>query len=219
MGTFADTTIAYNGNQALQQLKKNTFDLVSSDVMMPEMDGFELRTQMNEDPRWKSTPFILLTARDFTADRLRGFQLGVDDYLIKPFNPEELRARIYNLLKNSHTRKQLDDLEVTDANTKFINEVVQEINVQLDNPTLKVADLAKTKNYSPKQFGRIVKKITGMSPVEFILEIRLQKAYQLIKSNQGYQISTVRDKVGILSPSYFTTKFKQRFGVNPKELF
>ena len=213
-----DCTLAYNGVQAISTLKKQSFDLISSDVMMPEMDGFEFRQQINKDPRLKNTPFILLTARNLPEDRLKGFQLGVDDYLVKPFNPEELKARVLNLIKNKISREEADESSSNTAEEKLLEQLRSTVESNLDDPEFKVTDLAERINYSPRQLGRILKKLTGLSSVEFILEIRMQRAYQLLKSGRFHTINEVRYQIGIESPSYFSQKFKNRFGVNPKDL-
>ena len=213
-----DITIAYNGSQAMNVIKKQSFDLISSDVMMPEMDGFEFRAKVNEDVRMNNTPFIMLTARNFSEDRLKGLRLGVDDYLIKPFNPEELKARINNLLRNKISRAKLELEENESVNSNMLNQIKQFVESKIDEPELKISQLAKEVNFSERQFRRILKKLTGMSPVEFILEVRLQKAYQLLKTKSSHSINEIRYQVGVSSASYFTNKFRERFGVNPKDL-
>ena len=217
-------TTVYNGKEALQKLKTADFDLITSDVMMPEMNGFEFREKVNEDPRWKDVPFIMLTARIMEEDRLKGFQLGIDDYITKPFSSTEILVRINNLLKNRIARNQYaqDTSQTKDHETNvdsdWLARAEELVLKNLDNPDYDVPGLAKDLTYSKRQLGRKLKKLTGLSPVSFILEIRLQKAYRMIQERRFGTINEVRHDVGISSASYFSRKFKERFGVSPGDL-
>ena len=215
-----DCEAAYNGLQALAKVKKNKYDLISSDIMMPEMDGFEFRERVNQDEMLRTTPFIMLTARILEDDKLKGFQLGIDDYITKPFSSSEFKARVHNLLKNKVDRDQAEkDDDVTEnVREKTIDEAYDIVSTHLDDLSFSVESFAEKMNYSSRQLGRILKKHCGLSPVAFILEVRLQKAYQLLKSGTYQSIKEVRYEVGIESASYFTSKFKERFGVNPTHL-
>ena len=217
---------AFNGKEALTKLESNNFDLITSDVMMPEMDGFEFRETVNKNSNWRQTPFIMLTARALENDKLQGFDLGVDDYITKPFSSKELLARIENLLKNKSERDAFQKENGSEnskseqpqsAEKELLKQTEKIVLDNLDDPTFKVTDLAKKIGYSQRQLARIIRKLTGLSPVNFILEIRLQKAYQLFQSRQFMTVSEVRYEIGIESAAYFTTKFKARFGKNPKE--
>ena len=198
-------------------------DLITSDVMMPNMDGFTLRQKINEQAEWKTIPFVLLTARTLESDKLKGFQLGIDDYVTKPFSLPELEARIHNLLKNKEVRREALELsEIDDATLPFSREelLLQEaekiVLEKMDDPQFSVEVLAKQLGYSQRQLGRVFSKQTGLTLVKFILELRLQKARQLLESRQFATVTEVRYEVGIESASYFTKKFTERFGKNPK---
>ncbi len=220
----------FHGKEALQWLERNEPpDLIISDVMMPQMDGFELRAALKNHVRWKDIPFIFLTASGAEQDVLKGFSLGVDDYLVKPFHPAELVARVQNVLWRSQRRRHFSDLpaagqrlaeEKTEvsADAALLQRAEQVVLAQLDKPGFKVADLAEALNYSKRQLSRIIGKLTGMTPVEFILEIRLQKAMELLRKGKYATVAEVRYAVGIESASYFTTKFRKRFGVSPSEV-
>ena len=211
-------TISYNGRQALELVEKKDFDLITSDVMMPEMDGFEFRNRINQDPRRQNTPFIMLTARSLEEDKLKGFQLGVDDYLTKPFSAAELIARMNNLIKNKLARlREGENIEVS-FEDNFLERAKQVVSDNIGNPHFKVPDLASRLNYSPRQLGRILRRITGLTPVEFILELRLQLAYELVRQGRFGSLGEVRDEIGIESASYFSSKFRERFGVNPSDV-
>lgn len=213
-------TRAYNGREALSKLEREQFDLISSDVMMPEMNGFELRERLNDLKLAEYIPFIMLSARILEEDKLRGFKLGIDDYITKPFSPLEYKARVRNLIYNKIKRLEIRD-EVSKSNTieeSLVERAKAIVLEHLDDTTFKVNDLATHFNYSSRQFSRILQKETGLSPVGFILEVRLQKAYHLIKYEGFSTINEVRYEIGIESASYFSKSFKQRFGVSPTSL-
>lgn len=212
---------ALDGKEALEQLQHSSFDLITSDLMMPEMDGFSFRKAINEQASLKHTPFIMLTASAFEADKLEGLRLGVDDYITKPFSSRELIARINNLLKNKIEREaeqaKNQEAVLESVDQQFLKQAEQVVIDHLHDPDFKVADLAKAVGYSQRQLARIIKRLTGLSPVSFILEVRLQKAYHLFQSRQFATVSEIRYEIGIESAAYFTTKFKERFGKSPKE--
>ena len=215
-------TIAHDGQEALKKLKQQSFDLISADVMMPNMDGFTFREKVNKDERFRGIPFIMLTARAIEEDKLKGLQLGVDDYITKPFSKLELKARIHNLLLNKIQRdewkQQREEQEDTpNVELSFIQQVEMIVLKNIDNTDFKVNDLAESMNYSQRQLSRILKKHIGLSPVAYILEIRLQKARQLLEQKKYNSIKEVQFEVGIDSASYFTSKFKERFGKSPSE--
>ncbi len=218
-----ECTLAYDGVEALNILEKGTFDLITSDVMMPHMDGFTLREKINENPDWQRIPFILLTARTLEADRLKGFQLGVDDYITKPFSLPEVEARIRNLLQNKASRENwekdaaLGTANATHPDEQLLRRAEKLVMKKLDDPTFNVEVMAKNLGYSSRHLSRVLGRLTGLSPVQFILELRLQYARRLLEKGQYATISEVRYEIGIESASYFTKKFTERFGKNPSE--
>jgi signal transduction histidine kinase/DNA-binding response OmpR family regulator len=215
---------AFDGEEALSKIEKQTFDLITSDIMMPKLDGFQLREKLNKKEHLKNIPFILISAKTLEEDKVKGFQLGIDDYVVKPFNKNELIARIDNLLVNKKSREhwklQNKDIEpVTDSSDKvLLKKIESEVISNISDESFKIAELASAVGYSQRQLTRILKQYTGMSPVKFILEIRLQKAYKLLQNKSFFTLSEVRYDVGITSSSYFNKKFKERFGINPSEL-
>ena len=211
-----DCEVAYNGIQGMDKLKSHSIDIITSDIMMPSMDGFEFRDKVNKDGRWKSIPFIMLTARSLEEDKIKGLRMGVDDYITKPFSVDEIKARVNNLLKNKQVRKisREEEPEAT-VDEKILENAKELVSTNIDDSNYKVGDLAKDLNYSKRQLARIMKRVAGMTPVEFLLEIRLQQAYRIISERRFATINEVRHKVGIESASYFSKKFKERFGVSP----
>lgn len=213
-------TVAFDGEEALKKIKQQSFDLISCDIMMPNMDGFTFRTEVNKLDAYKNVPFIMLTARAIEEDKLRGLRLGVDDYILKPFNQLELEARIHNLLQNKIQREEIINDKVQSEETpnveiSFLQEAEKIVLNNISNTNFKIADLAEQLNYSPRHLSRILKKASGLSPVAFILEVRLQKARQLLEQQKFNSVKEVQFEIGIDSASYFTTKFKERFGKSP----
>jgi len=222
---FYNCTFAFDGLEGIELAKKQTFDLVASDVMMPKADGYEFKKLLKVLPEYTSIPFILITAKSLSEDKVKGFSIGIDDYITKPFNKEELIVRINNLLKNSDELKlsiktpdnTLKDIPETHAD-KLLKEVADIIMDNISNENFKVEDLASKMNYSQRQLSRILNRYTGLSTIKFIQEIKLREAYKLIESKKFNTISEVQFEVGITSSSYFSEKFKNRFGINPSEL-
>ncbi len=212
-----DCRVALNGREALSWLKQERYDLISSDIMMPEMDGMTFRAEVNKHVAWRNIPFIMLTARAMEEDKLDAFQLGIDDYITKPFSADEYRARVYSLLKNKIARAEEVEVELS-PEEDLVKRAKSLVIEHLSDSSYRVNELAADLNYSTRQLGRKLKKSTGLTPVEFILELRLLKAYDLLKSRRYSTVNEVRYEIGIDSHSYFTTKFKERFGISPSEV-
>lgn len=213
---------ALDGKEGLEKMMKEQFDLVTTDIMMPNMDGFELREEVLKNESKRQIPFVMLTARAMEEDKLRGLRLGVDDYLTKPFSAEELQARIKNLLQNKIEREESEnnpqeEHEALNADQQVMKRAEEFVLEHLDDVKLSVPELSKALGYSQRQITRIIKRISGLTPVNFILEMRLQRGRQLIEQKKYSSIDQVRYEVGIESASYFSRKFKERFGKSPSE--
>ncbi|WP_298778689.1 ATP-binding protein [uncultured Polaribacter sp.] len=219
-------TFALNGVEGLEKFTNNDFDLVISDMLMPEMNGIELRKRLKKDSKGKNTPFIMVTALDYEENKIEAYNVGVDDYIIKPFYKNELIARINNLISNKEIRKtwqeSLDEkdetTQVESFDDKMLKQLYDFVIEHLDDEEYSVTKMAEQANFSKRKLERVIKKITGLTPVKFILEVRLQQAYKKIKNKEEADINSVRYSVGIKSASYFSVKFKSRFGVSPKKL-
>ncbi len=216
---------AFNGEEALKKIKNTSFDLITSDIMMPKIDGFKFKEALSENKRYKSIPFVFISAKSLEEDKLKGFDLGIDDYIVKPFNKNELLARVKNLIENKKSREQwsienkdLLEESIVSFDKKIIDKAEKAVLDNLSNENYKVVDLALEIGYSQRQLTRFLKQYTGMSPVKFILEIRLQKAYVLLQQKAFLTLSEVKYEIGITSTSYFNKKFKERFGVLPNEV-
>lgn len=216
---------AFDGEEALKILRNHKIDLITSDIMMPKMDGMTLLNELKKDEKLSHIPVIMITAKSLEEEKLKAFSLGINDYIIKPFSKNELLARVKNLLKvktqwEQWLFKEKELLSETDESfdKRFLEKMEKIILENLHDENFKVSDLARQIGYSQRQLTRVVKKHTGLSPVQYILELRLQKAYAYIKSKKFDNLSEIRYKVGLNSPSYFNRKFKERFGINPRDL-
>lgn len=222
LGKDYEITQAFDGEDALAKIKERDFDLITSDVMMPKVDGFELREKVNKLPNKKDIPYILITAKVLDRDKIKGYNLGINDYIVKPFNKNELLARVSNLIENSTNKKawklETKEIEAESFDQKLVNQIQQVVEDNMSNEDFKIEDLAREIGYSQRQLSRLLNEYTGMSPVKFVLEIRLQRAYQLIQSKVYPTLSEVKYEIGISSTPYFNTKFKERFGIKPGDL-
>ncbi|WP_254168523.1 DUF2225 domain-containing protein [Chryseosolibacter histidini] len=214
-----------NGREALQWLKTNTPDLILSDVMMPEMDGYEFLHQLKSDAHLRGIPVVMLTARASEEDLLHGLRLGVDDYIVKPFNALELKIRIHNLLTNQLIRKQWQEKPVEpgelppspSTNDIFIKKVEQLVESRAADASLGVPDLAEHLALSERQLYRTTGSLTGMTPAQLIKEIRLKIAFKLLMNKKVTKVSALAAQVGFDNSAYFSQQFLARFGKKPVE--
>lgn len=220
---------AENGREALQLLKTE-FDeaapaLIISDVMMPDMDGFQLCKTIKQNPKFQHIPLILLTARAEDEDRLEGLGLGADDYIVKPFNASELLIRAENLIAIRDMLKQkyasgyvmqVSEVSIQSADEAFLASVQEVIEAQMGNPDLEVPQLADALAMSPRQLRRKIRALTGLSTAGLVRSMRLQRAAQLLTQKAG-SISEIAYQVGFQQPKYFSRQFKQVYGVTPSE--
>ena len=214
-------TVADNGKEGIERLRSASFDLVTADVMMPEMDGISFVKDLKAHSSWQHLPVIMITALSEETDKVAGLRLGIDDYIPKPFNAGELKARVYNLLRNAENRRQgvaeMDNEAI--ANEQQILITAREaVEANLDKNDFGVKDLAEHLNLSERQANRVLKKITGLSSLQFIREIKLQKAYKLLEARKYATIAEVSYAVGFENHSYFARLFSERFGKKPSEL-
>ena len=216
---------AENGKVALDLVRKNTVNLIISDVMMPIMDGFELCNEMKNDVNVSHIPFILLTAQHNLQSRLKGLNSGADAYMEKPFSIELLTAQVGNLLKS---RKLLNktylekpfapvaSLAVSQVDDIFLRKLNDYLEEHLSNEALSVEMLADTKGMSTSSLYRKVKGLSGLSPNDFIRIARLKKAILLMQNGEN-RISEIAFQVGFSSPAYFSTCFQKQYGKTPSE--
>ncbi len=218
---------ADNGQTALEIARENHPDVIISDIMMSEMNGFELCKRIKGDVRTSHIPVILLTAKASVESTEKGFEVGADYYMTKPFNPKLLELRIKNILRTrDHIRHQLlhvQDMSLEPKNLKigskdqdFLNSVVKCVEDNLANSDFGIDHLCKELALSRTQLYRKLKGLVGQSANEFIRSFRLKRAAQLLKT-QELTISEVTYQVGFNDLQYFRYCFKEQFGVNPSE--
>ncbi|MBV6644036.1 MAG: response regulator [Cyclobacteriaceae bacterium] len=214
---------AVNGQEALSLLKSIPRpQLIITDYMMPEMDGYTFMKTLKQLEIFASIPIIFLTARTLESDKLNVLNLGVDDYIIKPFNIKELKHRINILLKygGNQMANMIDankDFPLSEMAT-FKNKLDKYIIENMGNSKLSVIDLGYHFHSSESSIRRKVKAATGQSPASYMKEVRLQIAKRRIEFNEKSSVNEVAHEVGMSNVSYFTQAFKKRFGKLPSEL-
>ena len=220
-----DCFFASDGLQGLKLAKSRQFDLVVSDIMMPGLDGFGFRKNLREIPSYAVTPFILVSAKSLTRDKIEGFGLGVDDFISKPFNKDELVARLKALLENVENRRQwaLENKEQILPPDKHFEETLLSgidrfVLTRLSDETLSTQDVATALGYTSRKLTAAVKLLTGMGLVQYINEIRLREAYLMAVNRVFPTVGEISYAVGMESTSYFNKLFKARYGITPGEL-
>ncbi|MPM76331.1 HTH-type transcriptional activator RhaS [bioreactor metagenome] len=216
---------ASNGNEAIKIIQGNDIDLVVSDVMMPEMDGITLCKTIKKDFEFSHTPVLLLTAKNQIEDRIDCYNAGADAYISKPFEMAVLVARIQNLIANRQKKNKEfqtsfninpKNYEQDSVDGNFLREAIKMIEDNLDNFDFSHEQLIDSMSTSKSTFYRKIKSLTGLSPSEFVRNIRLKHACLMLKNRTG-NISEVSYAVGFNDPKYFSTCFKTEFGLTPRE--
>lgn len=216
---------AADGEAGKEQAFLHSPDLIVSDLMMPKMDGIELCLQLKSDIRTSHIPFILLTALNSDEDKTKGYEVGADSYISKPFSFEMLQTRISKLIEQQQKRQDLfhKTIEITPSSitiTSLDEELVQKallfVEKNMDNTEYSIDDLGKDIGLSRSQLYRKLQSITGLSPIEFIRSIRLKRAAQLLTGSQ-YNVSEIADIVGFNTLKYFNKYFKDEFGMTPTQ--
>lgn len=189
------------------------------------MDGYELCKQIKKDIKTSHIPIIMLTAKAAKVDKLEGLEHGVDDYLVKPFNPEELKIRVRNLIKIREQMREKyrsemilkpHDVIVPSSEKVFLNKLFEIIERKLGDEKFGVDQLSSEIGLSRSQLHRKLKAISDQSTTEFIRNFRLQRAAELIKQNAG-NMAEIAYRVGFSSQAYFTKSFNELFGCSPGE--
>ena len=216
---------AIDGEEGLDKSYEHIPDLIISDVMMPKMDGFVMCSKLKTDARTSHIPIIILTAKATIKDKVNGLGIGADDYIMKPFESEELKARIKNLLEQrkrlqEHFRKhglfKIDEQKITSLDHNFIQKSIEVINNNLSNTNLSVEFLSGNLSVSKSVLNKKLSALTGETPAELIKRIRLCKAAKLIEHNTG-NISEIALEVGFNNPAYFAECFRKQFGISPSQ--
>lgn len=219
--------ICNNGKEALKQLLTDDFDLVVSDVVMPEMDGITLLRNIKGNANISHVPVIMLTSKSEISDRLEGIKLGADAYLAKPFSLEELHLTIDNLIDNVRRLKgkfsgalkqddKVEKIEVKGNDEELMERIMKVVNENLSDSDFNVEKMCDEVGVSRTQLHRKLKEMTGVPTSEFLRNIRLNEAARLIRERK-INITQVSYMVGFANNSHFSTAFKKYFGMSPSE--
>lgn len=219
--------ICNNGKEALKQLLTDDFDLVVSDVVMPEMDGITLLRNIKGNANISHVPVIMLTSKSEISDRLEGIKLGADAYLAKPFSLEELHLTIDNLIDNVRRLKgkfsgalkqddKVEKVEVKGYDEELMERIMKVVNENLSDSDFNVEKMCDEVGVSRTQLHRKLKEMTGVPTSEFLRNIRLNEAARLIRERK-INITQVSYMVGFANNSHFSTAFKKYFGISPSE--
>ena len=219
--------VCRNGKEGIQAILKYQPDLVISDVIMPEMDGISMLKALRGNPNVSHIPVILLTSKADYKDRIQGLSKGADVYLAKPFNIEELRIHIKNLIdtrlllrgKYSGAQDQEGKIEFTEnksGDERLMERVMSVVNKYMADPEFNVEMMAREVGLSRVQLHRKLKDITGVPASTFIRNLRMKKAAALLRERK-LNIAEVADAVGFDNQANFSTVFKKQYGVTPTE--
>lgn len=216
---------AGNGLEALQCLESTTIDLIVSDIVMPEMNGFELLKAIRSDDMLCHIPFILLSAQDSIDSKIKGLDYGADAYIEKPFSLHYLRASISNLLESrrmlfnrfsSSPDMPYDQTAMNKADVKWLDKINEIIRNNFTNEQFTIDRLAEEVAVSRSNLQRKLKGLTGMPPNDYIRLMRLKTAAKLLKEGE-YRVNEVCHLVGFNNLSYFARCFHKQFGILPKD--
>ena len=229
LGGYYYISAVTSGREALHKLlsPEKPYDLVISDVMMPEMDGFTLLRMVKTNMNLSHIPVVMLTSKADVANRLEGLEKGADAFLAKPFDMDELHMVINNLInknlrlkgKYSGTQQQKDKVEekVIKGNDELLMErIMKVVNEHLSDSDFNVEVLTSEVGISRAQLHRKMKEMTGLPVTEFIRNIRLEQAARLLKE-QKINVTQVAYAVGFGQLAHFSTVFRKQFGVSPTE--
>lgn len=222
---------AENGQRGLEIAETEMPDFVITDVMMPVMDGLTMVRCIKRNNDICHIPIIVLSAKASLEDRLQGLDEGIDDYITKPFSAIYLKSRVSNIIRQRHMLQQayveqikpddrktykLEAPQIVDADNEMMKRLLGYIEERIGDPTLKIEDLAEAVNLGRSVFYGKIKSIVGMTPVDFVRHIRMQRAEELI-SRSNYPFSQIAYMVGFSDPKYFSKCFKKETGMTPSE--
>ncbi len=225
LGEYYHLEEADNGDGGLEIALAEIPEVIISDVMMPEMDGYELCRQIKADERTSHIPVVLLTARAGEEAKIKGLETGADDYITKPFSPLELRVRVRNLIEN---RKLLAAQyrsthsiyptvgPINSLDDRFLKRVTQIVDQHRSDADYTIEEFAREIGMSRSQLHRKLKALTGQTATDFIRTYRLKYSRMLMEQDYD-NIAQIAYECGFKNPSYFTECFKKQFGVLPSE--
>lgn len=212
---------ADNGKSGYEKALKFSPDLIVSDVIMPEEDGFALLLRLKKNPATEFVPVIFLTAKTMIESKIEGLQLGADDYLVKPFSAEELLVRSQNLITKHQKMLKKGLIAVSEDNIipkseQLIRDIIQYIEEHLSDYNLSVDMIAKHLGISKSTIQRKIKVSVNKNLNQLIREYRLEKARKMIERNAG-TLSDIAQTTGFNSLSYFSYSYKKFYGIAPSQ--
>ena len=217
---------ANDGHEALQLIQTNKVDIVVSDVMMPEMDGYELTDHIKHNEIYSHLPVILLTAKTTEDDQQKALLTGADGYITKPFKIRDLQLRIDNLIANrqrihsetlTQVEKPADDMNPEDR--EFLDRATQCVHRHISDSDYDREAFAADMGTSVSTLYNRLRDLTGKSMANFIRDIRIQEACKIAKNERNTRVSDIAYRVGFRDAKYFATAFKRITGKQPKEYF
>lgn len=216
---------ASNGKEAIEILDRESIHLIISDVMMPEIDGFELCRIIKSNVEYSHIPLILLTAKNSIQSKVEGLELGADAYIEKPFSKEHLIAQIHSLLANRNMIRtffastplaHLKTIAHNKTDETFLNTLNNIIIDNIEDQDLDVEKLARLLNMSRITLYRKISAVSDLTPLELITITRLKKAAELLAQG-NLKIYEIADMVGFSSQSHFARNFHKQFNMTPTE--
>ena len=213
--------VCYDGETAVDMARRGEYAVILLDLMMPKLDGLGACQQIRQ---FSTVPIIMLTARSEDADKLIGFESGADDYITKPFNVKLLVSRCNNLVKSRRKliekfRNQqpatVTDIAVNQADRELIKKATEIISNNFENPEFNMNVLAAELGLGRNKLYTRMKEITGLTPNEFTLKMKLDESMRLLKNNPELNISEISDRLGFSTTQYFSKCFKSVFGMAP----
>ncbi|MFT3827918.1 MAG: two-component regulator propeller domain-containing protein [Chitinophagaceae bacterium] len=228
LGEIYRVEAARDGAEGLQKARELAPDLIVSDIMMPVMDGIQMLYKLKNDVSTSHIPVVLLSARYSVESQIEGLEYGADYYITKPFNNDFLVAAINNLLRQRkklfeslvETKKSLSlspgPIVVTSKDEYFLKEVIRVVEEKMTDPGFNIETVVGAMNMSRTIFYKKFKSLTGIAPVEFVRDMRLQRARQYLDAGEE-NISEVAYWSGFNNPKYFSTCFRDKYHVSPSE--
>ncbi len=222
---------ASNGDEGIQKAQEMVPDLVVSDLMMPGKDGYAVCAALKSGEMTAHIPIILLTARSGIESKLMGLRQGADDYLTKPFNAEELKARMENLIasrrqlldmrqnrqKGKSSADFLSESQLMEADKVFLRRFQLILEECLSDSQMGVEEFARKMFISRVQLHRKMKAITNKNAGDYIRDFRLERAMEMLKNREGLVVE-IADRVGFVNEKYFSTVFKEKYGISPSQV-
>ncbi|MBQ4366735.1 MAG: response regulator [Muribaculaceae bacterium] len=222
---------AQNGREALSKATECVPDLIVTDLMMPEMDGYELCRQVRASEVLCHIPIVVVTARATEADRIAGIAAGADAYLLKPFNSEELRVRISKLLEQRRVLRAVFAQDYTDSDynpnepftssdRKFLDHLIDIVNREIELGSqghIDIDHIAFEMSMSTSQLRRKVLAITGLNTMSYVNQVRMSKAKHLLEEDMEMPIGEVAERCGFYDMAHFSRMFKQQHGITPSQ--